>query len=271
MENYLCELWDMLSMGSISVVENVLRPLKRFGRTHQRNPGLIQNHRPLLWGDQWAHPDALARLTEDILGPYEIIGHFYGEINGPTQMLWQDTPKKSWDHMKSSATSVERSMDPLRWFGRTHWRNSGPVQNHRPFLWGDQWAHLDASAMAVGRCSIIDTCASMGPFRIIGDIIWQWLWAHSEISTPLLWWAHSGLLTLWFGSCYGPIQEYWHLCFGGPIQDYCHCHSAIAVGWFGYIDIVASVGPFKFIGNSIQQWLWAHPRILSSLFWWAHS
>jgi hypothetical protein len=31
------------------------------------------------------------------------------------------------------------------------------------------------------------------------------------------------------------------------------------------------VGPFKFISNSIQQWLWAHSRISSSLFWSAHS
>src|ERR1700679_940391 len=37
------------------------------------------------------------------------------------------------------------------------------------------------------------------------------------------------------------------------------------------IDISPSVGPFRFIGDTIQRWLWAHSRISTSLFWWAHS
>jgi hypothetical protein len=56
-------------------------------------------------------PEALARLTKEVLGPYEIIGHFCEEINGPIQR-----------------------------------RNSGLMRNHRPLLWRDQWAHSDASA-----------------------------------------------------------------------------------------------------------------------------
>jgi hypothetical protein len=117
-----------------------------FSRTHRKNPGPIENHQPLLWIDQWAHPDASARLTKEILGPCKIIGHFYKEINGPTQMLRQDSPKKSWAHMKLSATSVERSMGPLRWFSMTHRRSFGPMRNHWPLLWRDQWAHSDALA-----------------------------------------------------------------------------------------------------------------------------
>jgi hypothetical protein len=41
------------------------------------------------------HSNALAGLTKEILGPYKIIGHFCEEINGPIQMLRQDSPKKS--------------------------------------------------------------------------------------------------------------------------------------------------------------------------------
>jgi hypothetical protein len=62
-------------------------PSRCISKTHRRSPGPIQNHRALLWGNQWAHTDASARLTEEILGPYKIIDHFYGEINGPIQML----------------------------------------------------------------------------------------------------------------------------------------------------------------------------------------
>ena len=68
----------------------------------------------------WDHSDTLARLTEEILGPDKIISNFYGEINGPIQMLRQDSPKKSWAHTESLATSMERSMGPSRCFGRTH-------------------------------------------------------------------------------------------------------------------------------------------------------
>jgi hypothetical protein len=52
----------------------------------------------------WNHSNDLAGLTEEILGPYEIIGHFCGKINGPIQMLRQDSPKKFCAHTKSSAT-----------------------------------------------------------------------------------------------------------------------------------------------------------------------
>ena len=31
------------------------------------------------------------------------------------------------------------------------------------------------------------------------------------------------------------------------------------------------VGPFRFLGDIIRRWLWAHSRISTSLFWWAHS
>jgi hypothetical protein len=36
------------------------------------------------------------------------------------------------------------------------------------------------------------------------------------------------------------------------------------------INISPSVGPFRFLGNTIRRWLWAHSRISSSLFWSAH-
>jgi hypothetical protein len=37
------------------------------------------------------------------------------------------------------------------------------------------------------------------------------------------------------------------------------------------IDISPSVGPFRFLGDTIRPWLWAHSRISTSLFWLAHS
>ena len=107
-------------------------------------------------------------------------------------------------------------------FGKTHRRNSGPIRNHRPLLWRDQWAHSDASA---GLTEEI-----LGPYKIISHFceeinvpIWmlrQWLWADAVLSTPLLRWAHSELSATLFGNGCGPIQKYQHLCFGGPIQDY---------------------------------------------------
>jgi hypothetical protein len=165
-------------------------PSRCFGRTHQRNPDPIWNHLLLLWRDQWTHSGGLAGLTKEILGPYKIIGHFCDETNGPTgtQMLRQDSPKKSWAHMKSSATSVEGSMDPLRWFGRTHRRNFGPMRNHRPLLWRDQWAHSDASARLteeiLGPCEIIGHfCEEInGPTQMLRQNSPKKFWAHMKSS-----------------------------------------------------------------------------------------
>jgi hypothetical protein len=123
--------------SSATSVERSMDTLRWFGRTHQKNSWPMQNHQPLLCGDQWAHLDALAGLTEEILIPYGIISHFCGEINGPTQVVQQDSPKKFWAHTKSSATSVRRSMGPYRCFGKTHQRNSGPMRNHRSLLRSD--------------------------------------------------------------------------------------------------------------------------------------
>jgi hypothetical protein len=140
-------------------------------------------------------------------------------------MLQQDSPKKFWAHAKSLATSVRRSAGPSRCFGKTHRRNPGPIQNHWPLLWRDQWAHSGGSA---GLTEEI-----LGPYKIIGHfcedteeingpiwMLWQWLWADQVLSTPLLRWAHSELLATLFGNRCGPILKYRHLCFGGPIQDY---------------------------------------------------
>ena len=137
--------------------------------------------------------------------------------------------------------------------------------------------------MAVGPFRNIDTSALVGPFRIIDIMIWQLLWAHSRISTFMFRWAHSGLLTLSFGDscgliwiyrhcCFsGPIQEYHHLCFGRPTQDYRHQFLAMAMGPPRIIDISPSVSPFRFLGDIIRRWLWAHSRISTSLFWSVHS
>jgi hypothetical protein len=173
----------------------------------------------------------LARLTEEVLGPYKIIGHFCGEINGPTQVVRQDSPKKFWAHTKSIIGHFCEDTEKI----------NGPI-----------W------------------------------MLWQWLWADQVLSTPLLRWAHSELSATLFGNgcgpilkyrhlCFGgPIQEYRHLCFGRPTQDYRHQYSAMAMGPPRIIDISPSVGPFRFLSDSIQQWLWAHLRISSSLFWSAH-
>ena len=116
------------------------------------------------------------------------------------------------------------------------------------------WAHSDIS--------------TVGLFRIVDAGIRRWLrahsgistllprWAHSGISTLLLRWAHSGLSTLLLGGDCGPIHECRYLCFGGSIQDYRRRYSALAMGPFRYIDITASVGPFRII-DGIRWWLWA--------------
>ena len=106
----------------------------------------------------WAHTKSSATSVRRSMGPL-----------WATQMLRQDSPKKFWAHTKSSATSMERSMGPLRGFGRTHRRNSGPIWNHRPLLWGDQWAHPDASARL--------TKVILGPYKIIGHF-------YGEINGP---------------------------------------------------------------------------------------
>jgi hypothetical protein len=154
--------------SSATSVERSINPLRWFSRTHRRNSGPMQNHRPLLRRDQWAHSDTSAELTEEILSPYKIIGHFCGEISGPIQMLRQDSQKKSWAHTKSSATSMERSMGPLRCFGRTHrfteeilgpykiighfyGEINGPTQMLRQDSPKKSWAHTKSSATSVRR------------------------------------------------------------------------------------------------------------------------
>ena len=180
-------------------------------------------------------------------------------------MLWQDSPKKSWAQMKSSAISMERSMGPFRCFGRTHRRNPGPIQNHRPLLWGDQWAHSGASARLTEEI--------LGPYGIIGHF-------YGEINGPIQvlrqdspknFWAHTKSLATSVSRSMGPLRWFGktrrkhyrltknYCCFSGPIQDYCPHYS------------VLSVGPFRIIGNTIQCWLWADPILLTPLLQWAHS
>ena len=150
-----------------------------------------------------------------------------------------------------------------------------------------RWAHsglsTPVSAVAMGPFMNVDTSALVGPFRIVDTGIRRWLWAHSGISTLLLWWAHSGLSPLFLGGGYGPIQicrrcsagpfriidacigggngpihECRYLCFGGPIQDCRRRYLALAMGPFSYIVIANSVGPFRIIGDIIWRRLWAH-------------
>jgi hypothetical protein len=123
----------------------------------------------------------------------------------------------------------------------------------------------------MGPFSYIDIAASVGPFRHIDAGIRRWLLTHSAISTLLLWWAHSEILMQVFGDGYGPIQLYRHCCFGGPIRDYRCRYQAVAMGPFSYIDIAASVGPFRIIDAGIRWWLWAHSGISTLLLRWAHS
>jgi hypothetical protein len=95
----------------------------------------------------------------------------------------------------------------------------GPIQDYR------HWYPL-----AMGPFRYIDIAALVGPFRNIDIGIRRWLWAHSGMSMLL----------------------------GGPIQDYRRRYSALAMGPFRYIDIAASVDPFRNIDTGIQRWLWAH-------------
>jgi hypothetical protein len=76
-----------------------------------------------------------------------------------------------------------------------------------------RWAHSGLSTLVFGvgywpfqvyrRCCLGGpiqdyrrrySALAMGPFRIIDTGIRCWLWAHSGISTLLLWWAHSGVV-----------------------------------------------------------------------------
>jgi hypothetical protein len=51
----------------------------------------------------------------------------------------------------------------------------------------------------------------------------------------------------------------------GPVQIYRRHNSTVAVGRFRYIDIAASVGPFRNIDTGIWWWLWAHSGMLMLL------
>ena len=148
-------------------------PLRCFSSTHQRNSGPMQNYWPLLWRDQWAHTDALARCIKEILGLSEVISHFSKEIYGPMKMLWQHSLKKSWAHAKTSATSVRRSMGPLR-FSKTHQKHYGLTKNYCCFTGPIQdYFH---------RYSVL----YVGPFRIISNTIQCWLWAYPTLLISLL-------------------------------------------------------------------------------------
>ena len=123
----------------------------------------------------------------------------------------------------------------------------GPSANTDIATW---WAHSELSALFLANgCGPIRECQhcySVGPFTIIDIIIRRRLWAHTRISTLLLWWAHSGLWTLYFGGGRWPIHKYRHQFFSGPIRDY------------RYFYFMVTVGPFIIIVVNIQLWMWAH-------------
>jgi hypothetical protein len=149
----------------------------------------------------------------------------------------------------------------------------GPTQEYRhlPFSGPIQVSRRHYSVMAVGPFKNIDNFVLVGPLGIIDIDIQRWLWAHPGISTSPLQWAHSGFSATVFSNRCGPIQEYCHLCFGRPTHNYRHQYLTMAMGPPRIIDISPSVGPFRFLGDTIRPWLWAHSRILTSLFWLAHS
>jgi hypothetical protein len=68
----------------------------------------------------------LAGLTKEILGPYKIIGHFCEEINGPIQMLWQDSLKTSWAHILARLT--EDILGPYEIINHFYGEINGPTQ-----------------------------------------------------------------------------------------------------------------------------------------------
>ena len=106
----------------------------------------MQNYWPLLWRDQWAHADALAALTEEILSPCKIISHFCKEIDGPTQVVQQDSPKTLW---------ADKKLLLLHWahlglFSSLFSALCGPIQDYQQHY----------SLLAVGLSNIIDISTS---------------------------------------------------------------------------------------------------------------
>jgi hypothetical protein len=158
-------------------------------------------------------------------------------------MLRQDSPKKSWAHMKSSATSVEGSMDPLRCFGRTHRRNPGPMRNHRPLLWRDQWAHSDASAELTEE--ILSPYEIIGHFceEISGPI--QMLWQDS----PKKFWAHAKSSATSMERSMGPLR-----CFGKTHEEILGPYEIIG-HFYGEIH-----GPTQMLRQDSPKKFWAHTK-----------
>ena len=141
-------------------------------------------------------------------GPIQDYRHYYSVVAvgrfmytditasaGPFRIIVIIIRRWLWAHSRVSTSVFHGGCGPIQyyrhlWFGR-------PIQVYR--------RQYSAVPVAVGPFVNIKIFASVGLFRIIGDIIW-WPWAHSKILTSPLWSAHSRLSVASFSIRSGPTQ-----------------------------------------------------------------